>query len=403
MIRKKVLISGAIALVALTSAATYAITYHVAMNRFNQVVSDVNERKAMYKKLSDIDQVIRQDYIEDINENEVLEGISKGYISGLGNSKVLYLDSEKYGDYLVATDPESIFLGIDTDEDDDGNIEVLYVYPGSLAESADIKKGDYIVAINDYSVLSMGYTAACNKLYGTTKDKITLNIERINADGNLDEMQKVIRYKPTNMSMVESKKLDNGVGYIKLSGFDVNTQTDLSKQLGEFKQKNINKYIIDLRNTRKGSYDSMARVADIFVPRGNIINVIGKDGGKKVEYKSTKTSIDGSLVVLTNDQTSGPAELLAAVLKDYRRATIIGETTLGSCEKLKTVELSDGSGIVVPVGYYASPKTGVLSNLGLVPNVEVELPEDQRQMLMQRSLEPKNDNQILSAIEQLNK
>ena len=113
---------AAVALVAVTASVTVSLTYVYAMKSFNTKVADINERQAMYTKLSEIDQKTRQDYIGSVNEKELNDGICAGYAAGLGNSQAKYLSAEKYKAYLNGSSEKSIGVGIKTVQDKDGNI-----------------------------------------------------------------------------------------------------------------------------------------------------------------------------------------------------------------------------------------------------------------------------------------
>lgn len=128
---KKISLGAAVAVAGITAAVTVSLTYVYAMNSFNEKVADVNERQAMYTKLSEIDQKARQDYVGEINETQLTDGICAGYIAGLGDLQAQYMSAERYKTYQTGTAGKNTGVGIKTVMDEDGNMEVIQVMPNS--------------------------------------------------------------------------------------------------------------------------------------------------------------------------------------------------------------------------------------------------------------------------------
>ena len=175
---KKISLGAGIALVAVTAAVTVSLTYNYAMSNFNSKVADVNERQAMYTKLSEIDQKTRQEFIGEIDETTLMDGICAGYVAGLSDSQAKYLSAENYKLYQNSASGKYVGVGISTMRDDDGNMEVIDVTPNSPAERSGIKKGDTIVSIDDKEVVRLTYGDAVNKLDGKAGTNIKFGILR---------------------------------------------------------------------------------------------------------------------------------------------------------------------------------------------------------------------------------
>ena len=130
---KKFSLGACVALCAVTAAVTVSLTYMYAMDTFNERVADVNQRQAMYSKLSEIDQTIRQNFVGKIDETALTDGICAGYLTGLGDADAKYLTAEQYKSYVAGTSSSAVGAGISTVKDTDGNMEVTEVAPGSPA------------------------------------------------------------------------------------------------------------------------------------------------------------------------------------------------------------------------------------------------------------------------------
>ena len=145
---RKISWAAAGALMLLSAAVTVSLTYTYAMDRFNQKVSDVNEREAQYHKLSEIDEQVRNRFVGQVDDSTLRDGLCAGYAAGLSNANVRYMTAEKYADYEASHQRTSVGVGINTVMDSDGNMEIVEVYTGSSAQTAGLQKGDVIVALD---------------------------------------------------------------------------------------------------------------------------------------------------------------------------------------------------------------------------------------------------------------
>lgn len=398
---KRVLISGAIVLAALTATVTYTVTFKVAMNKFNQVVSEVNERQAMYQKLSDIDQTIRQDYIGEIDEDKINDGIAKGYISGLDNSEVIYKNKEDYKSYTTANDEKATYIGIDHCEDEQGYIKVLNVWSNSPAEREDIKSGDRIVSISNIDLKSLGYENASNMLFGKSNAKVNLRIKRTNENNEEVEIDKSIILPKKNTNTVQYEIIEDNIGYIRIPMFLENTRNDFEEAVEKLKSDAVSGFVVDLRGCKSNNYENMVSLADTILPEGDMVNTVDRDGNKEVRYKTTSGEFDYPLEFLVDNRTAGAAEIFASAIKDYRKASVIGEKTKGRCQRIRSVQLSDGSGIAFPIAYYTTSVNDQINGNGVQPNIEVKMSSEQSELLMSRALKLSDDPQVSEAIKQL--
>ena len=175
---KKFSLGACVALCAVTAAVTVSLTYMYAMDTFNERVADVNQRQAMYSKLSEIDQTIRQNFVGEIDETALTDGICTGYLAGLGDADAKYLTAEQYKAYVAGTSGSAVGTGISTVKDTDGNMEVTEVAPGSPAEAAGMKKGDVIISIDDKEVVRITYAAAVSLLEGEEGSVVNFKVLR---------------------------------------------------------------------------------------------------------------------------------------------------------------------------------------------------------------------------------
>ena len=407
MNKKWKLICGSIALVAVTAAATYTVSYNIAMNRFNQVVAEVNERQSMYSKLSDIDQTVRQNYSESIDEEKLREGICKGYISGLSDTYARYLTADQYKMYQLRQSGKALGIGVRTIIDQDGNMEVIAVSDNSPAQKAGVQKGDVIVSIDSEEVETIGYETAAEKLYGESGTKVNLGIMRVIPEGaeNAGLKQRVdveATHGKYQEQVADWRIVGEKIGCIRIFAFTNQTPVSFDTAVSDLKANGVENFIIDLRNCSKGDAEYAASVLDRLVPEGTLVSAVDKSGTEQVLYTSDSNQFQYPLTVLTNQNTSGAAELVASAIKDYQKGTVIGETTAGNGVKEQVYPLSDGSAVMIAVAHYLTPKSEIFTGIGIQPNTELVMPGELRWKLDRLTLSDQEDNQLQAAITALN-
>ncbi|WP_457944442.1 S41 family peptidase [Caproiciproducens sp. LBM24188] len=414
---RKLSLGAAVALVAVTAAITVSITYDYAMKNFNAKMADVNERQAMYTKLSEIDQKARQEYIGSIDETTLNDGICAGYLAGLGDSHAKYLSAEKYKAYLNSNNSRSAGVGVKTVRDADGNMEVIQVLPNSPAEKSGIKKGDTIISVDDKEVVRLTYGDALNKLDGITGSKVKLGILRgtsnsaaassaasgsssSSAPKGQNLMITVTRGEYAEQT-VTSSVVNGNVAYFKISAFTDSNAQQFNTALAERMKAGAAGIIIDLRNNSGGSMKGMAAMLDTLLPAGTTVSSRDKSGKVTVEYRSDSNAISLPVSVIVDHNTLGAGEVFAANIKDYKKGLLVGEKTAGYGAKEEVVPLSDGSAMVLSVAEYLTLNGTSFNGKGIDVDVGKTLTQQQQNLLMKDSLPGEQDPQLQAAVSAL--
>lgn len=398
---RKLSLGAAVALVAVSAAVTVSLTYVYAMKNFNAKVADINERQAMYNKLSEIDQKARQEYVGEIDENALNDGICAGYLAGLGDSRAKYMSAEKYKAYLNANKEKTVGVGVKTIRDSDGNMEVIQVLSNSAAEKSGMKKGDTIVSVDGKEVVRLTYGDALNSLDGIAGSKVKLGILRKTADGDTTKTEskviEVTRAEYTDQTLASSM-INGNVAYIKISEFTDTNAGQFNAQLAALIQKGAAGIVVDLRGNSGGSMTGMAAMLDTLLPAGNTVSYRGKDGKTTVEYTSTSNAVSQPVSVLVDGDTLGAAELFAADIRDYKKGLLVGQKTGGYGTKDEVVALSDGSAMVLSVANYLTLNGDTFTGKGIDVSVSKELTKDQQAQLVRDQLTADNDPQLQAAV-----
>ena len=368
---KKFSLGACVALCAVTAAVTVSLTYMYAMDTFNERVADVNQRQAMYSKLSEIDQTIRQNFVGEIDETALTDGICTGYLAGLGDADAKYLTAEQYKAYVAGTSGSAVGTGISTVKDTDGNMEVTEVAPGSPAEAAGMKKGDVIISIDDKEVVRITYAAAVSLLEGEEGSVVNFKVLRpAEKDG---EQSQVVTISVTraeyNQNSVQSSVICGNVGYIRISRFRENTPDQFREAMKELENQKVCGLVLDLRSNSGGDMEAAA---------------------------SVMTALPVSVVM--DENTYGAAELVAANVRDYKKGLLVGQQTAGHGRKSQVVPLSDGSAVFFPIAEYLTLNGQVFDGAGIAPDITKVLSDEQSALFLSGSLKEEEDAQILSAV-----
>lgn len=404
---KKISLGAAVSVAAISAAITVTLTYSYAMKSFNEKVADVNERQAMYTKLSEIDQKARQDYVGKINEKSLTDGICAGYVAGLGDTHTQYLSAKKYKEYLNATASKSTGVGIRTIQNGDGNMEVIEVAPGSPAEKAGIKKGDAITQVDGKEISRISYAEAVNELDGTSGSQIKFKILRAqeaqgdsSAAGVQSQDVAVTRGEYTQQTL-ESSIINGNVAYLKISRFGANTADDFNTAVSDSVHRSACGIVIDLRGNSGGSMEAAAAVLDTLLPAGNTVSSRDKDGKVTVEYTSKANEVNLPVSVLVNSQTSGAAELFAADIRDVKKGLLVGQKTAGNGAKVTAVPLSDGSAILLSTAEYIPAGGKTFDGTGVSVDITKDLTNEQTGLFEKNNLSPSADVQVQTAVSAL--
>lgn len=397
---KKISLGAGIALAAVAAAVTVSLTYVYAMDSFNEKMADVNERQAMYTKLSEIDQKVRQDYVGSIDEKTLEDAICTGYVAGLGDAGAKYYSAELFQQYQAGLTGKNVGVGITTVQDEDGNMEIVDVLPGSAGEKAGLKKGDVVVALDGKEIVRLTYGEAVNKLDGQVGTTVELSVLRPAEEegGTAETLSFTVTRAEYVQRTITSATINGNVGYLAVSQFREGADNQFNNELSTLLKNGIAGLVIDLRNNSGGDMEVMAGMLDVLLPAGTMVSSRDSAGVVAIEYTSSANEIGIPISVLVNGSTYGAAELFAADIQDYKKGLVVGEQTAGRGEKQEIIQLSDGSAVMLSVAEYLRVSGDAFSGMGITPDVEKSLDAEQAALLARRELAPENDAQVQAAV-----
>lgn len=209
------------------------------------------------------------------------------------------------------------------------------------------------------------------KIKGPAGTKVHLKVARVDEYLEFDVERANIK-----IYHVESKMLENNIGYISLYTFDTDCSVEVEKAIKDLENQGAKKLILDLRNNTGGLVSEAYKIANFFIPKDKDILITEyANGTKETSTTITNNITNLDLVLLVNEYSASASEILAGALKDNDRATIVGTTTYGKGVIQQVFSLLDGSVLKLTVAEYYTPKGTKIHEIGLEPDVKVELPE----------------------------
>lgn len=386
-----------IMLVTLTIVITAMITtialYKTIGNQNIKYISadgtTIGQKIAYYKKF------IQENYIYDINEEKMLESAIKGYFEGLGDQYSEYITKEEMQDYMADATGKYVGIGVYiTNNTQTNQIVVIMPMKGSPSEEAGIKSGDVILKIDGEEYKGEDLSKASNKLKAQEGTKVKLEILR-----GEEKLEIEVERKTIKVNHIESKVLENNIGYIQISTFDDGCYKEFVENYNKIKEQNIKSLIIDLRNNGGGIVEEATNIADMFVNKGEkLLITTGKNNKEEVTKAKKEKEIEIPVVLLVNENTASASEILTAAIKEnLENAKVVGTKTYGKGVIQSIFTLKDGSGIKLTTNEYYTPKHNTINKVGITPDYEIKLPQEESIY----TIEEKDDVQLQKAIELL--
>lgn len=325
------------------------------------------------RKLSETLKIIKNNYVEETEEEKILEGALKGMLMNLDPFSA-YLSQKEFREMQIETQGEYGGLGIEITIHN-GVLTVVSPIEDTPAFRAGLKPGDIILKINDRPTKDLSLSEAVELMRGPPKTKVILTIVREGKDKpfEVEIVRDIIKVKA-----VKSLKIEDGILYLSIKQFQTKTSEEVISALRsagftessplEFSERGV---ILDLRNNPGGLLDEAIKVSDVFLSSGTIVFTKNREGVKNLsEARDDGFENNFQLIVLVNRGSASASEIVAGALKDNNRALIIGERTFGKASVQTIFPLEGGDGIRLTTAYYYTPSGALIHNKGIDPHIE---------------------------------
>ena len=320
------------------------------------VVAFSNNTNNYIKKLKTLTQVIRlinENYVDDVDMNEVLDGAIIGLLDKL-DPHSSYLTSELLEEMQENFSGEFEGIGIEFSIID-GYITIISPIPETPSDRAGLLSGDKIIKINGESAYKITQKDVFNKLRGPKNSKVNVTIRRNETeDFDID----LVRAKIPIHSLLASFMIDEQTGYVKLNRFSHTTFDELNNALNDLEADGMSQLMIDLRNNPGGLMGQAVEIVDMFInSREKILFTKGRIKGSSREERASKSYKDKKypVIILINRGSASASEIVAGALQDLDRGLVVGETSFGKGSVQNLLELNDGSAIKLTIAKYYTP------------------------------------------------
>ena len=363
-------------------------------NTFN--TSDSN--MSIEEKITEIQQKIDDIYIGEIDEKKLIDSALEGYVQGLGDEYTEYLTEAEVTALMEEVNGSYVGIGVYIAQNIETNeILVVGVIEDSPAYKSGVLVGDVIKKVDNVEYLGEQLTQASNQMKGIEGTEVIVTIKRNEELIDLNIIREKIKF-----NCVKSDKLENNIGYIKISSFDGGCASDFEKEYKKLQNEGIKSLIIDLRNNGGGLVDESLRIAELIVPKGSKMLITkDKSNNTQISTSNKEQIINMPIVILVNEYTASASEILTAAIKENVNCKVIGTQTYGKGIIQGIYSLKDEkTALKITMQEYYTPNENKIHKVGITPDIIIELPEE---LKGQTSIEKQLDNQLKKSIEILSK
>lgn len=319
--------------------------------------------------------LVHENFVDQpLDDDELMQGAIQGLMQALGDPHSSYMDPEQYEQANMQYEGEYEGIGayIDTSTD---YITIISTMPGSPAEEVGLLPGDQVLAVDGEDMSGVDGSLVIRKILGPAGTNVTLSIRR---EGIADTLEFEITRAVISLPSVESEMLDDNIAYIKLNDFGSRTTKEFQDALEELVMEDTQGLILDLRGNPGGLLTTSVEVTSELLPDG-IVLVERFGDGTEQEYEVLPGGLatEIPLVVLVNGGSASASEIVAGAIQDTGRGTLVGETTFGKGSVQSWIALSNDAGAIrVTIARWYTPADRQIAEVGLAPDVEVLITEE---------------------------
>ncbi|MEO2263731.1 S41 family peptidase [Dorea sp. YH-dor228] len=382
---KKSFVKGALfgALAMLLIAGLVSCGLKLGDSSREAVTSETEEKIAELKKLID------KNYLHDVDEEELQEGIYKGYISGLDDPYSVYYDEEETKSFYETTEGEYDGIGAVLSQNmDTGIITLVQIYDDSPAMKAGLQDEDILYKVDKEEVTGEDLTEVVSHIKG--EKGTTVDITVLRGEEN-EEVTVTVTRDTIQAQTVEYRMLEDNLGYIAVSEFDSVTYDQYQQALEDLQNQGMQGLIVDLRNNPGGNLSTVCDMLDLMLPEGLIVYTEDKDRNRQEMTSDGEHQFNLPMTVLMNGNSASASEIYAGAIQDYGLGKIVGTQSYGKGVVQQIFDLKDGTCVKLTIAEYFTPNGRNINGEGITPDVEVEYEKDENN--------PDADNQLEKAME----
>lgn len=376
-----------------TAVVTYCLTSAILARQFALPWKDTHPAE---QKTAEISAYLDEYFVEEYDEQAVADAAAAAMVEATGDEWSYYLSSDEYEVYLETFNNAYVGVGITIEEDEAaGGLRVVAVTPGGPADEAGVQVDDIVVEVEGQSTLTLGTAGARDLVRGEEGTQVTMLLARGDA-----RLELTLTRRSIETEVASCELLGGDIGYIKINNFDTRCADETIACIDEMIASGAKALLFDVRFNGGGLKDEMVKVLDYLLPEGDLFQSVDYDGREETDT-SDSACIEMPMAVLVNFDSYSAAEFFAAALQEYDWAVVVGEQTYGKGNYQVGFELSDGSMLNISIGKYYTPEGRSLTGVGVTPDIECELSDEDYEALYYGLLEKADDEQLQQALSAL--
>ena len=349
-------------------------------------------------KLEQVESLIKACFIGEADMEAAEDAAAEAMVSSLGDRWSYYLNAKDFAAHMEQSENAYVGIGITIAADEEGRgFLVLVVQEGSSAQEAGLLPGDIVVSAQNQSAQGLSVSELRDLVRGPEGSTVDIEVLR---EGQVLPFQ--VERRQILTPVVSAQLLEGDIGLISIYNFDSRCAQESIAANEALREQGAAALIFDVRNNPGGYATELVKLLDYLLPEGVLFRSVDYTGKEQVDY-SDAAYLDIPIAVVCNQNSYSAAEFFPAAIQEYGAGTVVGTPTCGKGYFQYTFQLSDGSGLGLSVGKYFTPQGKSLAEVGIQPDILVEVDEETDQAIYYGTLAPENDPQIQAAVQALTK
>ena len=353
------------------------------------------EKYLKFKELFTIYDAANEIFYQETDTDKMVEYAVRGMMAGLDDPYSFYYDPEEYAEMWEDDEGNYVGIGVLIQSNMDTQVcTIIRVFKDGPAEEAGVQRGDILYKVgDDLYVNANNLQEAVDIMRGEPDTDVDVTFIR-----NGEEITYTITRRQVNVNQVESRMLDESIGYIALYQFAGQCEKEFENDLINLVAQGAKGIIIDLRDNTGGWVDQARYIADLFMDKGELCYLKYRDKEEHGDYLTKDGKVDVKLVILINENTASSSEILTGALRDCAGAVTVGVNSFGKGIIQGVFSVGDkGAGYQMTVAQYFTPNGSAVHKIGIAPDYEVKLPEGDNGMYEFADLD--HDVQLMKALD----
>lgn len=348
-------------------------------------------------KIGLVEDYLERYYVEEIDHDTIDDMLYSGIMASTGDPYTYYLTESDLGRYMDDNNGKFGGIGIEVTMTDEGETVIRRVNEGGPAERAGILEGDIIIGVDGEDMRGKTQQEIVVRTRGDVGQPVRVKVYR-ESDNSTPEFEMV--REEIVVKTVESKMLEDGIGYILLTGFKMNTYDQFMEAVESLKVQGMRALVLDLRFNPGGLVNAVYQIGEELLPEGTMVYTVDNKENRQ-DFVCDGTYMDLPLAVLVNGRSASASEILAGAIKDHEVGTLIGTQTFGKGIVQRLFVLPDNSALHITIQKYYTPNGTSIHGVGITPDEVVELPEEYASVWSVESIPEEEDTQLKKAVEVL--